>query len=49
MVNLGNEEKAVEYTANKPNVEGMKDYFRGEAADLPMSLEAGEYVVFVNE
>lgn len=49
LVNLGSEEKAVEYLGNKPNVEGMKDYFRGEAADLPMSLEGGEYLVFVND
>ena len=49
MVNLGNEEKAVELTGNKPDLSGMKDYFRGEAAEQPMSLEAGEYLIFVNE
>lgn len=48
MVNLGNEEKAVELVGEKPNLDGMKDYFRGEAAELPMSMEAGEYLVFVN-
>ncbi len=47
MVNLGNEEKAVELLGDKPNVGGMKDYFRDEPADIPASLEAGEYLVFV--
>lgn len=49
MVNLGNEEKAVELTGNKPDLAGMKDYFRDEVAEMPMSLEAGEYLVFVND
>lgn len=48
MVNLGNEEKAIELLGEKPNLDGMKDYFRDEAAEMPMSLEAGEYLVFVN-
>ena len=48
MVNLGSEEQAVEFKGAKPDVSGMKDYFRGEPADVPMSLEAGEYLIFVN-
>ncbi len=47
MVNLGNEEQAVEFKGAKPDLSGMKDYFRGEVAEQPMSLEAGEYLVFV--
>ena len=49
MVNLGSEENAVEFKGGKPDVSGMKDYFRGEPADVPMSLEAGEYLVFVKD
>lgn len=47
MVNLGNEEKAVEWLGDKPSVAGMTDYFRDEPADLPDSLEPGEYLVMV--
>ncbi len=49
MVNLSEEEQAIELLGNKPELEGMKDYFRGEEAEMPMSLEGGEYVVFVKE
>ncbi|MDE7409351.1 MAG: alpha-amylase [Muribaculaceae bacterium] len=49
MVNLGSEEQAVEFRGGKPDVSGMKDYFRGETADVPMSMESGEYLVFVKD
>ncbi len=49
LTNLGKEEAAVEFTGDKPEVKGMKDFFSGADAAIPASLKPGEYLVFVKE
>lgn len=48
LTNLGKEAAAVNFTGDKPSVDGMKNYFTSEAAALPAQLNPGEYVVLVN-
>lgn len=47
LTNLGKEATAVNFTAEKPSVDGMKNYFTSEAAAIPAQLNPGEYIVFV--
>ena len=47
LTNLGKEAAALNFTGDKPAVDGMKNYFTSEAAALPGQLNAGEYIVFV--
>ena len=48
LVNLGKEELPLEFsTDNKPSIDGMINYFTGEAASMPATLKQGEYLVFV--
>lgn len=49
LTNLGKEEAAVEFSGDKPEVKGMKDFFSGTDAAVPASLKPGEYLVFVKE
>ena len=49
LTNLGKEATAVNFTADKPSVDGMKNYFTTEAAAIPAQLNPGEYLVFVNK
>ena len=49
LTNLGKEATAVNFTAEKPAVDGMKNYFTTEAAAIPAQLNPGEYLVFVNK
>lgn len=49
LTNLGKEEAAVEFSGDKPEVKGMKDFFSGADAAVPASLKPGEYLVFVKE
>ena len=50
LVNLGKENIGIDFsTDNKPVVEGMINYFTGEDAVIPQSLNQGEYLVFVNK
>lgn len=49
LTNLGKDETAVEFTGDKPEVKGMKDFFSGADAAIPVSLKPGEYLVFVKE
>lgn len=50
MVNLGKGELPVEFTTeNKPEVGEMVNYFTGEEAVIPATMQQGEYLVFVNK
>ncbi|MDE6424057.1 MAG: alpha-amylase [Muribaculaceae bacterium] len=49
LTNLGKEATAVNFTADKPSVDGMKNYVTTEAAAIPAQLNPGEYLVFVNK
>ena len=49
LTNLGKEATAVNFTADKPSVDGMKNYFTTEAAAIPAQLNPSEYLVFVNK
>ncbi len=45
--NLGAKDQKVKFTADKPNVAGMVNYFTDEPAKLPSKLAPGEYRLFV--
>ena len=47
LVNLGKDEAKVEFTADAPDVNGLKDYFTGSPAALPATLAPGAYTVLV--
>lgn len=50
LVNLGKGELPVEFTTeNKPVVGEMVNFFTGEPAAIPATLQQGEYLVFVNK
>ena len=49
LTNLGAETAPVQFAADAPKVDGMKNYFSGEDAALPAEMTAGEYIVFVNK
>ncbi len=49
LTNLGKEDKTMEFSGNKPAVDGMVNYFTGEAAVMPESLAPGQYILFVNK
>lgn len=49
LTNLGKDDTAVEFTGDKPSVDGMTDYFSGAGAAIPASLAPGQYLVFVNK
>ncbi len=48
IVNLGKGELSVNFTAEKPSVEGMSNYFTGKNEEFPAKLAQGEYRVYVN-
>lgn len=50
LVNLGKGELPVEFTTeNKPEVGEMVNFFSGDVASIPATMQQGEYLVFVNK
>ena len=49
IANLGASEVKPAFAGDAPDIKGMKDYFSGKDAELPVSLAPGQYLVFVNK
>ena len=50
MTNLGKEEAKVEFTTeNQPDLNGMEDLYTDKKAELPASLQPGEYKIFIKK
>lgn len=49
LTNLGKAEQEVKFSDKAPKVDGMINYFTEEAAQIPATLEPGQYLVFVNK
>jgi len=49
LTNLGKEDSSVEFTGDKPDVKGMKDFFTEADAAIPSTLKPGGYLIFINK
>lgn len=49
LTNLGKEGQEVKFSDKAPKVDGMINYFTEETAQIPATLEPGQYLVFVNK